>query len=146
MIFSGSNLKINSTNILMKPHVKVVCAIIHKKNKVLAVQRSEKMTLPLKWEFPGGKIELEESEMDCIKREIEEELKIEIKVGQRLTPSYYEYPNFTIELIPYLSEYKSGNLTLQEHSRFLLLNKDELKNLDWAEADVPIVNEYINYE
>jgi|SRR5690554_389236 len=126
----------------MKPHVKVVCAIIHKQNKILAVQRSEKMTLPLKWEFPGGKIEPDESEVECIKREIEEELNIEIEVGQRLTPSYHEYSNFTIELIPYLSDYKSGNLSLQEHSQFLFLNKDELKNLDWAEADVPIVNEF----
>lgn len=128
----------------MKPHVKVVCAIIHKQNKILVVQRSEKMALPLKWEFPGGKIEPNESEVDCIKREIEEELQIEIEVGKRLTPSLHEYPNFTIELIPYLSEYISGSLTLQEHSQFLLLNKDELKNLDWAEADVPIVNEFSN--
>lgn len=126
----------------MKPHVKVICAIIHKQNKILAVQRSEKMALPLKWEFPGGKVEHNESEVDCIKREIKEELEIEIEVGKRLSPSFHEYPNFTIELIPYVSEYKSGKLTLNEHSQHLLLKKEELKGLDWAEADIPIVNEY----
>jgi len=127
----------------MKPHVKVVCAIIHKKSKVLAVQRSDEMELPLKWEFPGGKIEKYESEIDCIKREVKEELEIDIEVGRRLTPSLHEYPNFTIELIPYIAEYKSGELTLHEHSQHLLLKKEELRDLDWAEADIPIVNEYI---
>lgn len=127
----------------MKPYIKVVCAIINKQNKTLVVQRSEKMALPLKWEFPGGKLEQDETEVECIKREIKEELEIEIEVGRRLTPSLYDYPNFTIELIPYISEYKNGSLILNEHSQHLLLNKEELNGLDWAEADIPIVNEYI---
>lgn|SRR5690554_731073 len=127
----------------MKPYVKVVCAIIHKQNKILAVQRSEKMVLPFKWEFPGGKIEHEESEVECIKREVKEELEIEIQVGQRLTPSLHEYPNFKIKLIPYMADYKSGSLKLNEHSQHLFLEKEELRELDWAEADIPIVNEYI---
>lgn len=127
----------------MKPHIRVVCAIIHRENKILAVQRSEKMTLPLKWEFPGGKIEENESEVDCIKREIKEELNIDIKIKKRLTPSSHSYEDFSIELIPYISVCKSGNLTLNEHKQLLWLDKEALINLDWAEADVPIVNEYI---
>lgn len=127
----------------MKPHIRVVCAIIHQENKILAVQRSEKMTLPLKWEFPGGKIEENESEVDCIKREIKEELNIDIEIKKRLTPSLHSYEDFSIELIPYISVCKSGNLTLNEHKQRLWLDKEALINLDWAEADVPIVNEYI---
>ncbi len=127
----------------MKPHIRVVCAIIQMKNKTLIVQRSVQMALPLKWEFPGGKIEENESEIDCIKREIKEELNIEIEVGKRLTPSLHVYEDFSIELIPYISVYQSGVLTLNEHKQRLWLDKKELKNLDWAEADVPIVNEYI---
>jgi 8-oxo-dGTP diphosphatase len=65
--------------------IKVTCAIILIGEKVLAVQRSETMSLPLKWEFPGGKIEPNESEKDCIKREIKEELDIEIGIIKRLT-------------------------------------------------------------
>ena len=130
----------------MKPHYSVVCAIIHKQNKTLAVQRSEKMALPLKWEFPGGKIELHESEVACIKREVYEELNIEIEVGQRLTPVTYEYPDFSIELIPYISTFKSGVLTLHEHSQKLWLQRSELLSLDWAAADVPIVAEYMNLD
>lgn len=128
----------------MKPHLRVVCAIILKQNKTLAVQRSEKMILPLKWEFPGGKIEPHESEVACIKREIQEELNIAIEVGQRLTPATHEYPVFTIELIPYVSTYKSGILTLNEHSQKLWLEKSKLITLDWASADVPIVKEYVD--
>lgn len=127
----------------MKPHIRVVCAIIHQENKILAVQRSEKMTLPLKWEFPGGKIEENESEVDCIKREIKEELNIDIEIKKRLTPSLHSYEDFSIELIPYISLYQSGVLTLNEHKQRLWLDKEALINLDWAEADVPIVNEYI---
>ena len=127
----------------MIPHYKVVCAIIQMDDKILAVQRSESMKLPLKWEFPGGKIESNESEIDCIKREIKEELDIKIEVGERLTPSIYKYEDFSIELIPYISTYLNGNLTLKEHKQFLLLTKNELKDLDWAAADVAIVEEYI---
>lgn len=127
----------------MKPHFRVVCAIIHKQNKTLAVQRSEKMVLPLKWEFPGGKIEPNESEVACVKREVKEELNIDIEIGQRLTPALHEYPDFTIELIPYVAKYISGNLTLIEHSQKRWLEKDDLNNLDWAAADVPIVAEYV---
>ena len=116
----------------MKPHLRVVCAIILKQNKTLAVQRSEKMILPLKWEVA------------CIKREIQEELNIAIEVGQRLTPATHEYPDFTIELIPYVSTYKSGILTLNEHSQKLWLEKSKLITLDWASADVPIVMEYVD--
>ncbi len=121
--------------------IKVTCAIITLQDKLLAVQRSKRMTLPMKWEFPGGKIEPGESEVECIQREIREELNIEIEVLQRLTPSVYRYPTFTIELIPYTANYLSGTLKLKEHHHYLLLNKDELDGLDWAEADLPIVHE-----
>lgn len=121
--------------------LKVTCAVITLQNKIIAVQRSNRMSQPMKWEFPGGKIESGETEIDCIKREIREELNIVIVVLDRLTPSVYSYPTFTIELIPYTAHYVSGELKLKEHHQYLLLDKDELDELDWAEADLPIVNE-----
>lgn len=93
------------------------------------------MTLPLKWEFPGGAMESKESEVHCIKREVKEELAIEIEIMERLTPSVYEYPRFSITLIPYVSEIKSGNLTLNEHRQKRWLKKERLIDLDWAAAD-----------
>lgn len=124
----------------MRP-LKVTCAIITIDGKILAVQRSRAMSLPMKWEFPGGKIEPAETEVECIKREIREELSIEIDVLQRLTPSIHQYPSFTIELIPYTANYLSGDLKLKEHNNYVLMNRDELDRLDWAEADWPIVRE-----
>ena len=123
--------------------IPVTCAIIKFDNKTLAVQRSETMKLPLKWEFAGGKIEAGESEIDCIKREIFEELNIQIEVKERLTPVIHQYPDFKIKLIPYTADYVSGELKLKEHANFVLVNKEELINLDWAEADLPILKEFI---
>ncbi len=123
--------------------IPVTCAIIHFGNKVLAVQRSETMKLHLKWEFAGGKIEKGESEIDCIKREIFEELNIQIEINKKLTPVIHQYLDFKIELIPFTAKYISGELILKEHSDFVLVNKEELINLDWAEADLPILKEFL---
>lgn len=121
----------------------VTCAIIENDNQVLVVQRSEKMKLPLKWEFPGGKTEQGESEQDCLKREIKEELNIQIELVKKLTPSPFLYPNIFIELIPFIAKQVGGELKLNEHADFKYLDKSELLNLDWAEADVPVVKEYL---
>lgn len=130
----------------MMNNIRVACAIININEKILVVQRSESMSLPLKWEFPGGKIEENESEEDCILREIKEELNINIQVSYKLTNSIYQYPNLVIELIPFVAVHQSGNIKLTEHKAYLLLGKSKLLTLDWAEADLPIVKEYINYE
>jgi 8-oxo-dGTP diphosphatase len=126
---------------MKKNTIGVVCAIIEIKNKILVVQRSKSMKLPLKWEFPGGKIEPNESEEECIKREIREELNIEIILLKRLTPTYHEYPNIAIELIPFLANHLSGDMELREHRQYKLLKREELSSLDWADADLPIVKE-----
>lgn len=101
------------------------------------------MKLPLKWEFAGGKIEAGESEEDCIKREVLEELNIHIEVKKRLTPVTHAYSNFKIELIPFFADYLSGELKLKEHTEYVLADKKELLLLDWAEADIPIVEELL---
>lgn len=123
--------------------IQVTCALIQFGDKILAVQRSAQMKLPLKWEFAGGKIEPGESEVACIKREVLEELNIHIEVKERLTPVTHTYPNFKIELIPFVAQYVSGNLILKEHANHIFLTKKELHKLDWAEADIPIVKEFI---
>jgi|TARA_Y100001934_G_C12276779_1_gene737776 8-oxo-dGTP diphosphatase len=122
----------------------VTCAIILRDDKVYAFQRSKNMKLPLKWEFAGGKLESNETEIDCIKREIKEELNIEIQILKRLTPVTHEYSDFKIKLIPFIANYLTGDLILKEHSSFLLARKEELLNLDWAEADIPILNEFLS--
>jgi 8-oxo-dGTP diphosphatase len=122
----------------------VTCAIIEKEDLVLVVQRSSTMSLPLKWEFPGGKIEKNETEEECVIREIKEELNLEIEISKRLSSSIFNYPNFSIELIPFIARQIGGQIMLNEHTDYKYLVKEELLDLDWAEADIPIVKEYLN--
>ena len=125
--------------------IEVTCSIIEHNNKILVTQRSEKMALPLKWEFPGGKIEKDETAEACLIREILEELHINIKITKQLNSNTHQYSETKIiKLIPFICELVSGDIKLTEHANFLWLSKNELLNLDWAEADVPILNEYLN--
>ena len=126
--------------------INVTCAIIYFNDKILVTQRSEKMKLPLKWEFPGGKLEEDESEIDCIIREIREDINIEIKVLEKLSNSIYDYGTFKINLIPFISTYVSGEIILTEHKDYKIIDKSELLGLDWAEADLPIVEELLKFE
>jgi 8-oxo-dGTP diphosphatase len=125
--------------------IEVTCAIITKNNKTLATQRSEKMSLPLKWEFPGGKVEKNETAEASLVREIFEELNLDIKIIGKLQPNLHKYSeDKVIKLIPFICEIVKGEIKLLEHSKFLWLQKDELLKLEWAEADIPIVKEYIS--
>lgn len=124
----------------------VTCAIIFFNEKILVVQRSDKMKLPLKWEFPGGKLEEGESEIDCIKREIKEEINIDIDVVRKISNSVYDYGDFKINLIPFIASYSAGEVQLSEHNDYKLLAKSDLLDLDWAEADLPIVAELLKIE
>ena len=123
--------------------INVTCAIIKIGNKILVTQRSEKMKLPLKWEFPGGKLEEYEAEIECIKREIKEEINIDIEIVKKLSSSVFDYGTFKINLIPFIAKYVSGDIILTEHKDYKLLDKTELSYLDWAEADLPILEEFL---
>ena len=119
----------------------VTCAIIEHENKILICQRSERMKLPLKWEFPGGKVETGESKEDCLKREIREELGLEIEIESALTAVEHHYPEFSLRLYPFLCKWTGGSLAIAEHAQAIWVDKNELQDYDWAEADVPIMNE-----
>lgn len=123
-------------------HIQVACAIIENGGKVLSTQRSESMSLPLKWEFPGGKINNGENPAECLKRELHEELGIEAVVGQPLSPVKYLYPTFSVTLYPFICIIVCGEITLHEHTALTWLTPDELHILDWAEADLPVIQLY----
>ena len=125
--------------------VTVVCAIIIRNDTLLCAQRSEYMALPLKWEFPGGKLEDGEAPEEALKREIMEELSIDITVRQELSVSEYTYENGrTIRLLPYLATMAIDLEPMaNEHAELRWVKAADLLDLDWAAADVPIVHEYL---
>ena len=125
--------------------VEVVAAIIIKKNKILCVQRGENKYdyISKKYEFPGGKIEVGEKQEDAIKREIYEELKMEIKTLKKFITVIHEYPDFHLTMHSYICTCENFCFELTEHIDFKWLKKNELRGLDWAAADVPIVEKLV---
>lgn len=126
-------------------HIHVTCAIIQRNGFVLAAQRSEVMSLPLKWEFPGGKILTNETPEDCLCREIVEELDIKIAILHPLEPATHNYPSLTVTLCPFICSIKTGVLKRKEHAALIWLPPHKLHTLDWAEADLPVLVDYCQF-
>jgi 8-oxo-dGTP diphosphatase len=125
-----------------QPHLQVACAIIERRGLVLATQRSGTMSLPLKWEFPGGKIRAGETPADCLRRELLEELGIEAPVIEALPLSTHRYASFTVTLHPFRCGEPSGPITLHEHAALAWVSPGDLPSLDWAAADLPVIAAY----
>jgi len=119
----------------------VTCAIIIHKSNVLICQRSSTMNLPLKWEFPGGKVEPGEDDALTIVREIKEELHLNIEVVKRLEPVEHDYSTFRIRLVPFIANVVGGALLLEEHVDAKWVSVGKLDQYDWAPADIPIVEQ-----
>jgi 8-oxo-dGTP diphosphatase len=125
--------------------IQVACAIIiNDAGQVLAAQRGPAMDLPFRWEFPGGKIEPGETPQQCLKREIFEELNIQINVGRGLISNVHAYNNKTIELIPFMARILQGEPVPTEHQQCLWCKPEQLGELDWAAGDVPIVKNLVD--
>ena len=127
-------------------HVEVVCALIENENgEIFCCRRGPGSALEGKWEFPGGKIEENETKEHALVREIKEELDSEIEVIKYIGESYYEYTNiepnkdFSITMYGCLCKLVKGNLTLSEHTESKWVNKEELASVDFANADIPFL-------
>ena len=118
----------------------VTAAIILKDNKVLIAQRAPDDKLAGKWEFPGGKIEPGETPQECLKREIREELDVDIEVADFFGESIYAYQSGTIKLMAFWCKWISGDFTLKVHSQIAWVNHNELDLYDFAPADIPLVD------
>lgn len=119
--------------------ITVVAAFIKKDNKFLIAQRATGDQNVLgKWEFPGGKVEPEENEMQAIEREIREEFNLEIKAIKFMINHVCKYPSKTIDLRLYECEYIKGKFNLHAHSKYRFVSKDEILNYDLCPADIPL--------
>ncbi len=119
--------------------IKVVAAIIMKDNKILIAKR-KKGEFAGMYEFPGGKIEKNESGEEALIREIQEELEASITIEQYFMNVNYQYPNFILDMDCYLCTLNDNHMKLNDHSMVKWINLDE-KNIDWIPADIQIIEE-----
>ncbi|MCR1873622.1 (deoxy)nucleoside triphosphate pyrophosphohydrolase [Mammaliicoccus lentus] len=121
--------------------IKVVAAVIQNEHKeYLCCQRAENKSLAGYWEFPGGKIEINETAELALKREIKEELNANCNIKKFLGTTMYEYEFGRVILNVYLCNLEEGKFNLIEHQDSKWLNKQNLANLKLAPADIPILN------
>lgn len=130
----------------MKKVINVVGAVIVEDGKILCVKRGPSKSLPLLWEFPGGKIEVGEDPCEALKREIKEEMLCKIEVGDMVEQTLYNYDFGEVNLTTYLCKLVEGEPKLTEHVDLLWLYPKELTKLDWAPADIPAVEKLLNYK
>jgi 8-oxo-dGTP diphosphatase len=121
---------------------RVVAALIVDAEKLLVCQRTRHQTMPLKWEFPGGKIEDGEQPRDALRRELEEELGIQAEVGDEVSRIVHEYPNGgSVELRFFTVRRYSGELENRIFRDVRWADRAELPSLDFLEADLGLVRE-----
>ena len=123
-----------------KKHVQVAAALIFNGGKIFATKRgaSPYPYVAHKYEFPGGKIEAGESGEEAVKRELQEELNMQIQVGSLYAKHTFEYPDFIITLSLYECEMLS-NFTLNEHESYAWIAPKDLNEAEWAPADADIL-------
>lgn len=120
--------------------INVVAAVIKDENeKILITQRNLKKAQGGLWEFPGGKIEPNETRENAIVREIKEELDIDIEVKSYLSEKVFNYPEKDINLIALECKKVSGEIRLLEHEDYKWVPKNELDNFQFAPADLFII-------
>ena len=126
--------------------IEVVAAIVLYDDLILCVQRPESSLeyISKKFEFPGGKIEPGETKEEALHRELLEELNLSTNIKSFFLTVVHPYPDFELTMHSFICEVDSGELILHEHIDKKWLKINELNSLDWAEADIPIVEKLIS--
>ena len=117
----------------------VVAAIISRDDKFFIAQRNKNKHMGLSWEFPGGKVEEGESFETALKREIKEELNIEIDVKDKLGEENYQDEKINVKLHYFICSHISGEIYLNEHEDSAWVTKNEFKNYNFAQGDSDII-------
>ena len=118
----------------------VICDSFASKKRVFATARGYG-DFKGRWEFPGGKIEAGETPQQALKREIEEELETEIRVGELITTVEYDYPEFHLSMDCFWCEVVEGHLDLKEAEAAKWVTWETIAELDWLPADVMLVEQ-----
>ncbi len=118
----------------------VVAAIIIKDDKFFIAQRNRNKHMGLSWEFPGGKVEKGETFEIALKREIKEELNIDIDIKNKLGEENYHDEKINVKLHYFICSYIGGDIYLNEHEDSAWVEKSDFKNYNFAEGDSDIIN------
>ncbi|NLM45495.1 MAG: (deoxy)nucleoside triphosphate pyrophosphohydrolase [Firmicutes bacterium] len=120
--------------------IDVVAAVIeNEEGKVLVAKRKPGMKLAGYWEFPGGKVKENEAPEEGLRRELREEMNVEIEVGEYIGENVHRYGDFTIRLLAYRARIAWGKIELTDHDEYRWLEAGELVKIKMAPADVPLV-------
>jgi len=121
--------------------IDVVAAVIVSEGRILCVKRGtgKYSYTSDRYEFPGGKVEEGETHEQALKREISEELNINIEILKYLTTVHHHYPDFSIILHAFICEIGHGNIVLNEHKEYKWLLPEQLQCVEWAAADKEII-------
>ena len=125
--------------------IEVVAAIIQRDGAYFTTQRGYGEFEGM-WEFPGGKIEPGESREVALKREIQEELGVDITIDKFLCTTDYDYPSFHLTMHCYLCSVVSGEIELREHKSARWLTAETLDSVEWLPADKYIIDELKRYK
>ncbi len=126
--------------------VQVTAAIMVKDRKILIAQRGPEAHQAGKWEFPGGKVENNETPEQCLEREMMEEFNIVVSIGEYLGASIYHYDHISIELMAFRAFWTGRELVLNEHAAIAWVPVSELDRYDFAAADLQFVEQLTNGE
>jgi len=125
-------------------YIVVTAAILLDRDKILIARRRKGKHLEFKWEFPGGKVNRDETEEEALKRELKEEFSIDTLVKNFVAESFYEYDHISINLRAYLTKIEAGEIQLTDHDEVAWVNLNELNSFDFAPADLPIVKSILS--
>jgi 8-oxo-dGTP diphosphatase len=127
--------------------VDVVCGIlIDPSDRVLACLRPPEKHLANLWEFPGGKIEPTDTPQAALIRELREELDVDVEILHPLTPVLWDYGCGPIRLIPFVCRIPHGEPKALDHAEIRWMSPGSLHELNWAEADGPILAEWLEHK
>ena len=121
--------------------IEVSCGIIWSEDKVFICRRRPEKSLGGYWEFPGGKVEKGETGDACLRRELREELGMEVIVDGRFGFNDHEYEHVAIRLVGYLCSLVSFNGTMTDHDAFEWVSPEDLTTFSLAPADIPLAHE-----
>ena len=120
--------------------ITVLCGIItNVEGEIFIARRKPEKSMAGKWEFPGGKLESNETEKSCLCRELNEELGMKVNVGERLGVNVHQYETFSIKLIAYQCDFISATFELTDHDEYRWVTIETLTDYDLAPADIPLL-------